>query len=312
MLDCCSQGTFISTDEARKLKAEGVQTTIKIKTLNGEESQETEAVSGLKVSKSSGQRMWIDLPVTYTKEDLPVDDEDVATPEKIRKWKYLERIAGEITQGQGISIGLLIGGNCSKALEPLEVIPSEQGGSYAFKTLLGWCIVGTIGETTFDTAVACNRISVQDKVSKNVASHYFARETEVRDIGIEQMLKKIYTAEFNDNGTSRAAENTTKMSTEDRKFLDLMERECSKERNHYKLSLPLRNPDSVFPNNRRMAELRLKNLKKRFIKDKQYHKDYTSFMEDMMKKGYTEKSAPKANQQGKTWFIPHQGVYHPS
>ena len=105
MLDCCSQGTFISTDLARKLKAEGVQTTIKIKTLNGEESQETEAVSGLKVSKSSGQRMWIDLPVTYTKEDLPVDDEDVATPEKIKKWKYLERIAGEITQGQCISIG---------------------------------------------------------------------------------------------------------------------------------------------------------------------------------------------------------------
>ena len=85
MLDCCSQGTFISTDLARKLKAEGVQTTIKIKALNGEESQETEAVSGLKISKSSGQKMWIDLPVTYTKEDLPVDDEDLATPEKIRK-----------------------------------------------------------------------------------------------------------------------------------------------------------------------------------------------------------------------------------
>ena len=85
MLDCYSQGTFISTDLARKLKAEGVQTTIKIKALNGEESQETEAVSGLKISKSSGQKMWIDLPVTYTKEDLPVDDEDLATPEKIRK-----------------------------------------------------------------------------------------------------------------------------------------------------------------------------------------------------------------------------------
>ena len=99
MFDCCNQGTFISTDLARNLKAEGVQTTIKIKTLNGEESQETEAVSGLKVSKSSGERMWINLPVTYAKEDLPVDDEDVATPEKIRKWKYLERIASEITQG---------------------------------------------------------------------------------------------------------------------------------------------------------------------------------------------------------------------
>ena len=179
ILDCCSQGTFSSTDLARKLKAEGVQTTIKIKTLNGEESQKTEAVSGLKVSKSTGKRMWIDLPVTYTKEDLPVDDEDVATSEKIRKSKYLEGTAGEITQGQCISIGPLIGGNCPKDLEPLEVIPSEQGGLYAFKTLLGWCIAGTIGETTFGTTVVCNRISVQDKVSKNVASHDFVRETEV-------------------------------------------------------------------------------------------------------------------------------------
>ena len=61
------------------------------------------------------------------------------------------------------------------------------------------------------------------------------------------MLKKIYTAEFNDNGTSRVAENITKMFTEDRQFLDLMERECSKEGNHYKLPLPIRNLDTVFP-----------------------------------------------------------------
>ena len=61
------------------------------------------------------------------------------------------------------------------------------------------------------------------------------------------MLKKIYTAEFNDKGTSRAAENITKMFIEDRQFLDLMERECSKEGNHYKLPLPLRNLDTVFP-----------------------------------------------------------------
>ena len=188
MLDCWSQGTFINTDLARKLKAEAVQTTNKIKALDAEESQETEAVSGFKVSKPSGQSMWVDLPVIYTKDDLPVGDEDVATPEKIKKWKYLERIADEITLGQCISIGLLIGGNGSKALYPLEVIPSEQGGPYAFKTLLGWYIVGTIGVTTFDTKMASNQISVQEKVSRNVASHYFAMKTEVRDIGIEQSV----------------------------------------------------------------------------------------------------------------------------
>ena len=122
---------------ARKLKAEGVKTTINIKKLNGEESQETEAVSGLKVSKSSGQRMWIDLTVAYTKEDLPVDDEDVGTPETMRKWKYLERIAGEVTQGQGISIGLPTGSNCSKALEPLEVNEVSKVAHVPLKHCLG-------------------------------------------------------------------------------------------------------------------------------------------------------------------------------
>ena len=110
---------------------------------------------------------------------LPVGDEDVATPEKIKRWKYLERIASKITQGKCVSIGPFIDGNCSKVLGPLEVIPSEKGGPYAFKTLLGWCIVDTIGETTFDTTVACNQISGQDKISKDVASHCFATETEV-------------------------------------------------------------------------------------------------------------------------------------
>ena len=49
--------------------------------------------------------------------------------------------------------------------------------------------------------MACNRISVQDKILKDVASHYFAMETEVRDIGVKQILKKTYTTEFNGNGT---------------------------------------------------------------------------------------------------------------
>ena len=85
MLDCCSQGTFICTDLARKLKADGIKTTIKIKTLNGEDTQESEAISGLKVSKSIGKPVWIDLPMTYAKTDLPVGDEDFVTPNKIKE-----------------------------------------------------------------------------------------------------------------------------------------------------------------------------------------------------------------------------------
>ena len=70
---------------ARKLKADGMKTTIKIKTLTGEDTQESEAIGGLKVSKSIGKPVWTDLPVTYAKTNLPVGDEDVVTPNKIKE-----------------------------------------------------------------------------------------------------------------------------------------------------------------------------------------------------------------------------------
>ena len=46
MLDWRSQGTFINTDLARKLNADGMKTTIKIKTLNREDTHESKAISG--------------------------------------------------------------------------------------------------------------------------------------------------------------------------------------------------------------------------------------------------------------------------
>ena len=151
--------------------------------------------------------------------------------------------------------------------------------------------------------------------SKTVASHYFAMETEVKNVWIKQMVHRMYTADINDHCPSKKGEGITEMSVEDRNFMTLMEKECSKKGKHYKLPLPLRVHDEMFPDNRSMAEAsrkgRLQNLKKRFSRDKQYHKDYTRFMEDMVQKGYAEKSSQQV-QQGKTWFIPHHGVYHPS
>ena len=311
MLDCCSQGSFINSELAKKLRAEGTMTTIKVRKLNGEESQETEAINGLKVTSLTEKNGWIDLPVSYTRENLLVGDEDIATSDKIKDWEYLKRIADKIIQKKDISIGLLICGNCSKALEPLEVIPSKDGGPVAFRTLLGWCIVGPIGEITSCKTASCDRIPVQDMTSKTVASHYFAMESKVKDAGIKQMLHKMYAADFSDRCASKKGEDITEMSVEERNFMTLMEKECSKEVKHFKLPLPLRDHNEMFPDNRSMAKARLKNLKKKFSRDKQYHEDYTRFMEDTVQKEYAEKSFQQV-QQGKIWFIPHHEIYHPS
>ena len=114
MLDCCSQGTFINSELAKKLRTGSTMTTMKIKTLNMEESQEIEAISDLKVTSSTGKIVWIDIPVSYSRENLPVGDENIATPDKVKDWKYLERIADKIILGKDISVGFLISVNCSK------------------------------------------------------------------------------------------------------------------------------------------------------------------------------------------------------
>ena len=74
--------------------------------------------------------MWLDLPATYTKEELPADVEKVATREKVEVWDHLKKIANKVPKVSDIEIGLLFGANCGKALEPQEVIPSKDEGPF--------------------------------------------------------------------------------------------------------------------------------------------------------------------------------------
>ena len=48
----------------------------------------------------------------------------------------------EVSVDDNQEVSLFIGVNCVHALEPRDVISSQNGGPYAFKTLLGCCVVG--------------------------------------------------------------------------------------------------------------------------------------------------------------------------
>ena len=116
---------------------------ITMKTLNSEQKMKSTVTSGLNVRSGSdeGKKRWIDLPATYSKEDPPVDAEEVATREKIEIWDELKKIANKVPKASDIEIGLLTEASCAKALEPQEVIPSKDGGAFACKSPLDWCVV---------------------------------------------------------------------------------------------------------------------------------------------------------------------------
>ena len=54
------------------------------------------------------------------------------------------------------------------------------------------------------------------------------------------------------------------ISTEDRRFLDLMDTETKKIGKHYQLPLPFKNSTLSLPNNRKVAAKHLTSLKNRF------------------------------------------------
>ena len=124
----------------------------------------------------------------------------VATSEKVSKWKYLDSIKSEITQTDDIEIGMLIGANCMKALEPLKIIPSKDGGPYAYQTKLGWCIVGPIQNVGHQNSLKCNRVAVKDASSGKLSRHHFLIENASKDMSIEQMFEQMYYNDFNEKG----------------------------------------------------------------------------------------------------------------
>ena len=98
LLDSCSQGTFILERLINNHGVNGQKTLITIKTLNEKVTNKVVVVKGLKVaSANSDSHDWLELPDTYSKKYLPVDN-DVATPSKLKQWKHLESIVDKISQ----------------------------------------------------------------------------------------------------------------------------------------------------------------------------------------------------------------------
>ena len=147
MLDTCSEGTFIKEDLLKKLKIGGKATSISIKTLNGGKTFQSHAIDGLQVCNfnTKSKKIWPNIPTTYTQNQLLVGINEVAISKKLKKWKYLEPILGEISEKDNIQVDILLAANCVKALEPIKVMSSKPQGPYAYKTVFGWCVVGPMG-----------------------------------------------------------------------------------------------------------------------------------------------------------------------
>ena len=305
VLDDQSDTCFITDDVTSSLGVTGPAVKLELGTMHAVENIDTQRIDGLIVSRFDGQ-VDIPLPKAYTRSHIPGLRGQIPRPETARKYEHLERIAEEIAPyEEHLTIGVLIGNNCARALKPRWVIPGKSNDPYAIRTTLGWGVVGakSHGENVGETA-ECHRIATQEIVGDNHSAGIFIPLRNSKEIMAPLSIKRMFEQDF-----SETQETNLVMSQEDLKFMSITSDGIHKaEDGHYEIPLPLRDKNIHLPCNRKLAEARLKQLGRRFVSDPKYKKDCVAFMQKMLEDGHAEK-APK--QHKTAWYIPHHGVYHP-
>ena len=98
-----------------------------------------------------------------------------------------------------------------------------------------------------------------------------------------------------------------------KRFLEIANNSASLIDGHYTLDLPFKDDDVKLPNNRPIALQRLQSLKRKLKKNEMFHDEYSAFLNDVIAQGYAEVVPQEelGGVEGRTWYIPHHGVYHP-
>ena len=138
VLDDQSDTCFVTDDVINKLGVTGPAIKLELGTMHAIEKIDTQRIDGLVVSRYDS-KVDIPLPKTYTRTHIPGQRGQIPRPETARKYEHLEKIADEIPPyEEHLSIGLLIGNNCVRALKPRSIVPGRSNDPYAIRTTLGW------------------------------------------------------------------------------------------------------------------------------------------------------------------------------
>ena len=274
-LDSGSSSTFCSQALLDRLEiSTPVKTRLSINTMAKDPlNVSTAAVEGLSVSDMDENDV-VRLPVVFSLDNIPATREEVCRLDDLEDWPYLHHVVPADIEAE---VGLLIGVNAPAAMEPVDFIPSRDGGPFAVKTRLGWVVNGPVRYLKWtQMRSSANRIQV-----------------ELQQLQLDENL----------------ASEERGWSVEDHRWLKLIEGGLKESDGHYELPLPMKT-EGPLPDNGEVALRRLHNLKKKFT-DEEFAGKYVEFMNNMFGKGHAEKVPDEDLKRcdGRVSYIPHHGVY---
>ena len=291
-LDNGSSDCFMTEELFYELGGIGRRTTINLTTLNKRnEPTKVFCLDGLQV-RGIDEVQFLDLPHIYTQPTLPVGQEHIPQQKDLKAWPNLSGInMPELDAG----ISLLIGNSAPKALEPWDMINSQDNSPYAVKTALGWTVCGPRSADQDDDLGELSQISIHRIQVDN---------------SFEDQLRTYMEYDFNEDrifGDERA------LSVQDKAFLEQVNSSTVLTDGHYCIGLPKKPSILTLQNNRCQALQRLHSLQRKFSRNEDFKGKYVSFVEDLFVKGYASEVLEENLSQTDrpTWYLPHHGVFHP-
>ena len=281
LLDTGSTHSFVTEDLRKKLKIEDCEEVgIRTITLNKDQGhQKTKIVSNLEVTDMD-EICCIPLSSLYSCKKLPVNHKDIPTQAHADQYAEFEDVYIPEVK---CKVGLLIGNNNRMVMQPQEVI-REPFGSYAIRTPVGWTLNCAGGRSDHVTSLF-------------VRSSFDSQNHPMCSLCTDIMDSLV-------NGKEE-------MSVDQQRFMKAVNESTKQlEDHHYEIGLPIKYPNLKLQNNRVQALQRASHLRKKFSRNDGFYNDYKRFVSDMIDQGYCER-VEKPGPEGRTWFLPHHGVYHP-
>jgi len=291
LLDNASSATFCTENLRKKLDVKGRKCIVTVTTMHGSANKETTILDNLEVSNIGGTTE-MSMSEVHAVPNLPISPEHMATRKDIRGYPHLKGIS--LPSGKPSEIGLLIGQDNSEMLVPLETKRGKLGEPYAVRTPLGWVLHGLVDP--------------DGKKSKRDITVNFTDFS--LDLQLERKLERFWKVE----GEEFLHDPGVGPSLNDKKVIDVYESTIQKNGiGHYELEIPFKSCPLKLPNNKALAEDRLRGLKKKLTKNENLRKEYTKVINKLLENGHAEpkKEETDAEVNGETWFIPHQAVINP-
>ena len=282
LLDTGSTQTFCSKALTKALGILGTLNSVNITTLDNYNTPTDTFLVNLEVTDINNENLVV-MRNVLTRPRICVDIDHLVTREEMAAWPHLQDIT--IPDVSPSDVLLIIGLDNPTAVAPKEVREGGDGTPYATKTIFGWTLNGPI---------RCGP-------NNQVISHFIDADTR-----LQHQVEKFWSMEELGGGD-------VSMSVSDRKTIGIWEQSIHKENGHYSMDIPFKSRPPCLPDNKAMAEHRLRLLGRRLTKDPAMKDKYATSIKELMEKGYAEEVSQEQldRADGAVWYLPHHPVFHP-